>query len=130
MFLSVYLSRNSTCAAYGSFRSIFNSLVRFHERYSPDASRNDTLKSSILTSVPVTAGPEPAATVIVTGFVRCGNRNRCCNVGGSYLRPIPARSPDAEWHVLHLPAPLKYSAPAFAFPVRTFCTRYVGELLR
>src|SRR5439155_9067467 len=76
-----------------------------------------------------TAEPDGGVTVIVTGFVRCGNRNRCCRVGGSYLRPIPPRSPEAEWHLPHPPAPLKYCSPAFASPVSTFCTRYAGEFL-
>src|SRR5207237_1377637 len=102
--------------------------VLFHAQYCPDASRNDTLKSSIRTSVPDTADPDAGAMVTVAGFVRCGKRKRCCNVGGSYFFPIPARSPDVEWHPVHLPVPLKYSAPALALPVRTFCTRYDGEL--
>src|SRR5262245_4837807 len=40
----------------------------------------------------------------------------------SYLPAMPARSPVAEWQVAHFPAPLKYSAPAFASPVRMSCT--------
>src|SRR5262249_41164999 len=98
---------SSTCVAYGSFRSIFNCGVRFHAQYWPDESRKETLKSSMRMSVPDTAGPDARLTVIVTGFVRCGKRKRCCNVGGSYFLPMPARSPDVEWHPLHLPAPLK-----------------------
>src|ERR1700722_6413408 len=42
------------------------------------------------------------------------------SVGGSYFPPIPARSPVGEWHVLHLPAPLKYASPFFASPTTIF----------
>ena len=90
-----------------------------------------TIVDMPLNSVPVTTGPEAGVTVTITGFGAgpprpprpprppCGNRNRCCSVGGSYFFPIPAKSPVGEWHPLHLPSPLKKAAPALASPVST-----------
>ena len=36
---------------------------------------------------------------------------RPCSVAGSYFAPTPFRSPVGEWHVTHLPAPLKNASP-------------------
>ena len=84
----------------------------------PTASRSETLKSSICTSTPETAGARRGVTVTVIALaggpaaaprprpVR-GNRKRCWRSTGVSRPPMPARLPVAPWQVLHLPSPLK-----------------------
>src|SRR5215468_1811831 len=136
MFLSGDLSSNGGGAAKGSFLTTFRSGVRCQEGYSPEESRKEPLKSSRWTSTPETSAPEGVVTVNVTGLAgfaprprapAFGKRKRCCSVAGLYLFPIPAKSPDGEWQVLHLPSPLKYASPALGSPVSTFWTSKMGE---
>src|ERR1700730_6801180 len=110
-----------------------------------------TLKASRCASLPSYFRPEGKVTVTVVGGTREAEpvpppnpepppppeTNRFCSVFGSYLAPIPARSPDTEWHVLHFPCPLKYSSPAFASPMRILIGAedgrpriFVGKLCR
>src|SRR5262249_38188430 len=111
MFLSVYLSSNSMCAAKGSFLTTFSSGLRFQEWYSPDRSRRETLKSSGCTNTPEPDAPDGGVIVKVTGLDGVaprprppmpptrGKRKRCCKVAGLYFFPIPPRSPVGEWQV-------------------------------
>src|SRR5580693_7662150 len=93
-----------------------------------------TVKSSSTTGVPVMAGLPGGVTVNVTfgrfgeGRPPRGEMKRSSSDGASYLDAIPAKSPVGEWHVAHLPSPLKYAAPALASPVSKSCVWKVGEL--
>src|SRR5581483_3038010 len=120
MFLSVYTSSSSSCIANGSLRTTLSCGDRVKACTSPFSSRTDTSKSSNRTGTPVTDGPFGGVIVRVSCLPPPppprGNRNRPCSVAGSYLLPIPFRSPVGEWHVLHLPAPLNQASPAFGLP--------------
>src|SRR5690348_4660686 len=59
MSASVYLCRSSVCARSGSVISTFgDSPSRRNERYFPEESRSETLKSSTRSSVPVATSPD------------------------------------------------------------------------
>ena len=75
-----------------------------------DASRSDTLKLSMRTSVPETGGPDSGVTVTSTAscFARAREKDALLQrqrIGRT--RAQAAKSPVGEWHVLHCPAPLK-----------------------
>src|SRR5205809_5514792 len=127
-FLSVYTSRSWSCIAKGSLRTTLSCGERVKACTSPFSSRTETSKSSKTTGTPVTAGPFGGVIVRVNCLPPPppppprpprpppprGKRKRPCSVAASYLAPIPFRSPEGEWQVLHLPAPLNHASPAFA----------------
>src|SRR3954449_6868261 len=102
---------------------------RKKDRYFPDASRRDTLKSSIRSSLPEIVSPDGIVTLTVIALRAVteapprppprGPSQRCCRDMESKRLAIPARSPAGEWHLLHPPEPLKYASPFFASPVTT-----------
>jgi len=99
---------------------------RRNERRVPSAVVNETVKSSMRSSVPSTRSPDGSVTTTVVGGTRTtgaaprpppvpGISHVCCSSRGSGIFvAMPRRSPVGEWHDAHF-AP-KNASPAFASP--------------